>query len=100
MEGRQFPTWIIRYWSEVEISHRAKGLFTRALKVLEAHQARNDVADHYHGVVDQALQILSRIPSSGSLQGFPVAIEMCYIAQFVGTDWLTDEHINILMEML
>lgn len=25
---------------------------------------------------------------------------MCYIAQFVGTDWLTNEHINILMEML
>lgn len=97
MVGKRFPTWIIQYWSEVQITYHAKEAFSKVLAILTA---RKDISAKSKSLANKVYHVLSNIPSSGPLQGFTIVVEMHYLASLVGQDWLTSEHINLLMELL
>ncbi len=44
--------------------------------------------------------MLGMLPWQDFIRGFPIAIEMSYLSAFFGTEWLTSEHINVMVDLL
>jgi hypothetical protein len=44
--------------------------------------------------------ILNWIPWSGSIHGFPLELDMTYLSQFMTMEWLTSEHVDMMMDLL
>ncbi|KAJ7580341.1 hypothetical protein C8J56DRAFT_734783, partial [Mycena floridula] len=51
-------------------------------------------------LIDQVLDMIHRLPWSGSIHGFPLKVDITYLAEFLMTDWLSSEHVDLMMDLL
>ena len=99
-QEKSFGTWIVQYWTELVVLRHARQRFSQALTVLERRRQAGKLNEEQHQLVNDAYEALSVLPWTGLVRGFGIQVDVHYLTSFVGAEWLSSEHINLLMELL
>jgi hypothetical protein len=93
-----YPLWIITYWSEKNRVLDIQRHWLRAdenLKRLSRHGTRPTRKQ-----VESVYDALSKMPWSGTVQGFHEQTETVHLHQYATTDWLHTVHQDQMLELL
>jgi hypothetical protein len=100
-EGVKYPLWIVQYWVEL-ISIRSIHL-----KWLKADESLQKQSKPHHGIpapdprlIRDVYNALSCIPWNRHIQGFSTSVGTEYLTTYATTEWLNDEHITHMLDLL
>ena len=95
-DSQHYPLWIVSLWSNLACCHKVQGKWCRAVNSLE-EQTRLHPGN---STLQQLSHSLSYIPWTGRLQGFSEAIDLQNLSAYLTSEWLTDEHELVMLEVL
>ncbi|KIL67421.1 hypothetical protein M378DRAFT_74122, partial [Amanita muscaria Koide BX008] len=93
----QYPLWIIQYWVELISIRRIRQKWAKADESLQKQSKRRHGDP---GVVRDVYNALSCLPWSGKIRGFSTSVGTEYLAAYATTEWLNDEHITHMLDLL
>ena len=100
-EGVQYPLWIIRYWVELISLRNIRQKWLKADKSLQKQsKPRKGIPATDHGLIRNVYSALSCIPWNRNIQGFSASVGTEYLAAYATTEWLKDEHITQMLDLL
>ncbi|THU76847.1 hypothetical protein K435DRAFT_582997, partial [Dendrothele bispora CBS 962.96] len=84
------------YWVEVIPLRASQLCWTTALDVLEHRRCSGEGS---LGLMNTTYEKLCNLCWSGLLQGFSIQIEKHYLSTFFTTDWLSNEHLDLFLDL-
>jgi hypothetical protein len=93
----RLPLWIISYWREVARCQGLRSLWKTSMSWLDREQSRGKVSPE---LIQQVRQSLGKISWNGQMSYCHGTIYTPELTRFLGTAWLSDNHINIMVEEL
>ena len=93
----RLPLWIISYWREVARCQRLCSLWKTSMSWLDRENLSAKVSP---GLIQQVRQTLGKISWNGQMSYCRGTIYTPELAKFLGTAWLSDNHINMMIEEL
>jgi hypothetical protein len=91
------PLWTISFWKEVAWCHEVQALWKASMLWLdrEANKSKNTTPPN---LILEARQLLESIPWNSKMSYCNRNTTTLQLANFLGTVWLSDEHINMMVE--
>lgn len=100
-EGAQYPLWIIQYWVELIPIRKIRQKWLNADESLQKQsKPRRGIPASDPGLIRNVYNALSCMPWNRNLQGFSASIGTEYLAAYTTTEWLNDEHITHMLDLL
>jgi hypothetical protein len=101
-DGKKYPLWVIRYWAELIPIRTVHQKWANADESL---RMQNQSQEGVSGASDPALvhkvyEALSTVSWTENIQGFSVSIPTHYLADYTTKEWMTDEHITQMLDLL
>jgi hypothetical protein len=93
----RLPLWIISYWREVARCHGLRSLWKTSISWLDQEKSKGKTSPE---LIQQVCQSLEKISWNGQMSYCRGAIYTPELARFLGTAWLSDNHINMMIEEL
>ena len=93
----RLPLWIISYWKEVARCHALCSLWKTSISWLNQEQSRGKTSPD---LIQQVHQSLRKISWNGQMSYCRGVLYTPDLARFLGTAWLSDNHINMMIEEL
>jgi hypothetical protein len=95
--GRQrYPLWVVSFWAQLSFVRKTQENWKRAIQNLEMQMAGNQDSS----LLRKAFNSLAYVLWMGNLQGFHNMIEIHQLSAYFTRDWLTDDHILIMLDTL
>ena len=91
------PLWIISYWMEVARCQELHTLWKTSMSWLDREQLRGKVSPE---LIQQVRQLLGKISWNGQMSYCRRTIYTPDLTRFLGTAWLSDNHVNMMIEEL
>ena len=100
-EGTQYPLWIIQYWVELIPIHKIRQKWLKADESLQKQsKPHHGIPASDPGLIRNVYNALSCIPWNRNIQGFSASVGTEYLAAYTTTEWLNDEHITHMLDLL
>jgi hypothetical protein len=96
--GKRFQTYLVQYWVRILEIHAAQSKWQGAVDRLQLRLSREPQSE----LVKKAFHTLTYLPWSISLQGPELdgAIASDVLSAFFTTEWLSDEHEYLMLQLL
>jgi hypothetical protein len=93
----RLPLWIISYWREVARFQGIHSLWKTSMSWLDREQSRGKVSPE---LIQQVRQSLGKISWNSQMSYCRGTIFTSELTRFLGTAWLSDNHINTMIKEL
>ncbi|KAF5323141.1 hypothetical protein D9758_018984 [Tetrapyrgos nigripes] len=97
----RFPLWLVTFWTELIPVRTAQKSWAPTVSKLKQRRKLETALTGGLGevVVDVAYEALQRLEWGGVINGFPIQIEKRYLASFFTNDWLSSDHLDLLLNL-
>jgi hypothetical protein len=103
-KGTQYPLWIIQYWVEIVSICSIRQIWLKADESLQKqsklHHGTPTSDPKQKKLIQDVYNALSCIPWNRHIQGFSASVGTEYLAAYATTEWLNDEHITHMLDLL
>ena len=100
-EGMKYPLWIIQYWVELIPIRRIRQRWLIADESLQKQSKPcHGISATDLGLIRNVYSALSCIPWNRDIQGFSASVGTEFLAAYATTEWLNDEHITHMLDLL
>jgi hypothetical protein len=100
-DGIQYPLWIVQYWVELISICRICQKWAKADKSLQKQsKPHHGIPASDTGLIQDVYNTLSCIPWGRKIRGFSASIRTEYLTAYATTEWLNDEHITHMLDLL
>jgi hypothetical protein len=97
----RYPLWIIQYWVELISIRRIRQKWAKADESLQKQtKPRHGIPASETGLIQDVYNVLSCIPWGRKIRGFSASVGTEYLAAYATTEWLNDEHITHMLDLL
>jgi len=87
----RLPLWTISFWRKITTTHELQTMWERSISWLQREKSPNSGA---------AMELLTSLPWNATLTYGRGTMHSSLLSRFLGTAWLTDEHVDMMMEEL
>jgi hypothetical protein len=97
----RLPLWIITFWREAENLNRLQSTWKQSMKWLsheEARKERNGQPAIPSDSIQNARELLGSLQWNGKMDYCNSMTSTSQLSYFLGTFWLSDDHINMMVE--
>ena len=100
-DGKKYPLWVIQYWAELIPIRTIHQKWVNADESLQKqNESRKGVSASDPTLICKVYNALSCVSWTGNIQGFSIAIPTHYLADYATKEWMTDEHITQMLDLL
>ncbi len=95
----RLPLWTISFWKEMAAVHKLQTRWTRGMSWLQQQKTKHQdkkILD----LTAEAVKILDSLPWNAPMPYGHGGGNTCLLSWFLETEWLSDEHIDMMMEDL
>ena len=96
------PLWIIKFWREAENLNRLQTTWRQCVKWLSHEEARSQRKKNGQpsesDSIQTARELLGSLPWNGKMKYCNSMTSTSQLSYFLGTFWLSDDHINMMIE--
>ncbi|KAF5343268.1 hypothetical protein D9758_016307 [Tetrapyrgos nigripes] len=97
----RYAPWVVTYWAELIPLRTTKLAWTPAVSRIEERRKMETILSGGSGhSVDTSYNFLTNLSWAGYIEGFPIQIEKRYLVSFFTDDWLSSEHLNLLLDLM
>jgi hypothetical protein len=97
----QYPLWIIQYWVELISVRRICQKWLKADESLQKQsQPHNGIPATDPRLICDVYNALSCIPWNRNIRGFSASAGTEYLTAYATTEWLNDDHITHMLDLL
>ena len=94
--GARYPLWIVEFWTKLLTARRVQESWKKAAHQLDV-RLQTSPTNH---LFQRAANALSCLPWTGDLRGYRNTIDTCHLSVYFTQEWLTDEHLLLMLELL
>ena len=99
--AHRLPLWIIPYWESMIIIWKLQSHWHRAEVSLQKNgQARKGIPSPMVPLINSVYSVLAGLTWGEMLHGFPAKLPVDCLTTYLTMDWLSDEHLTQLLELL
>ncbi|KAF8148090.1 hypothetical protein B0H34DRAFT_669139 [Crassisporium funariophilum] len=95
----RLPLWALTFWKEVILCHKTQALWKASVLWLDREESKTKSKTQPEQI-QQVRQILMTISWNSTMSYCKRHTTTLHLANFFGTVWLSDEHINMMVEEL
>jgi hypothetical protein len=100
-DGKKYPLWVIRYWAELIPIRTVHQKWANAEESLQMqNQSPKGVSASNSALIRKVYDALSSVSWTENIQGFSVSTPTHYLADYATKEWMTDEHITQMLDLL
>jgi hypothetical protein len=92
------PLWIITFWREAERLNRIQSMWKQSMKWLSYEEAWGWRNGKLAIPIQSACELLGSLQWNGKMDYCNKTTSTPQLSHFIGTFWLSDDHINMLVE--
>ncbi|KAJ7596160.1 hypothetical protein C8J56DRAFT_1022532 [Mycena floridula] len=96
--GKRYPRYIVTIWTQLFHIYQLRQKWNGAIGNLEKRKRDAHLSSESGRLIDQVLDMIHRLPWSGSIHGFPLKVDITYLAEFLMTDWLSTSEVEVASE--
>lgn len=96
--GKRYPMWLLTYWLQVKDVRGVQCQWRSAVSNL--HERIKEKDNQSSELVQTVDTVVSHLPWAGEIPGFNTKTDMRFISFYLTTQWLTDDHESLMLELL
>jgi hypothetical protein len=100
-DGKRYPLWVISYWVKLIPICRICQKWVKADESLQKQsKPHHRIPASDPGLIHNIYNALSCMPWGRNIRGFSTSVGTKYLATYATTEWLSDEHITQMLDLL
>ena len=99
-QNERVPLFMLTYWFKLDNMRRTQQKLAVSFQTLEKFRSSPQTTPASRTLADDVRVMLGMLPWQDSIRGFPLEMDSSYLSAFFGTEWLSSEHINLMMHLL
>ena len=99
-DGQEYlPFWVIQYWRRISVVSRKQMTWSRAVNWIEKNlRSSKPHEEKMENALEKVFPIFDHLPWNTPLPYLRRNVTTADLAPFLGTNWLNDDHINMMVE--
>ncbi|KAF8797488.1 hypothetical protein BYT27DRAFT_7237241 [Phlegmacium glaucopus] len=100
--GDRLPLWAVTFWKDVVVLNEKQKLWRQSIKWLDLEEgkARKEKNSKVLELVEEACHVLDHLPWDAKMKYCNQQTLTSQLSRFLGTFWLSDDHIQMMIEEL